>query len=42
MSELRREAHNRGLDVDGSREALISALESIDKLKPKKIARVET
>lgn len=29
ISELRRAAHTKGLDIDGSREALISALESI-------------
>ena len=31
ISELRREASIKGLDVDGSREALISALKSIVK-----------
>ena len=35
ISELRREAHSKGLDEDGSREALISALESVVKPKPK-------
>ena len=30
ITELRRLAHTKGLDVDGSREALISALEDDD------------
>lgn len=29
ISDIRRTAHNRGLDVFGSRDALISALESM-------------